>query len=62
LRFLSSKTELIQAAPAALATIAHHFPNAMQDEMFVHAVATELFNLGFSRYNILLPVQPIAIY
>eukprot|EP00271_Cylindrocystis_brebissonii_P012106 TRINITY_DN301_c0_g2_i1.p1 TRINITY_DN301_c0_g2~~TRINITY_DN301_c0_g2_i1.p1 ORF type:complete len:398 (-),score=56.05 TRINITY_DN301_c0_g2_i1:629-1822(-) len=40
-----------KAAPAALATISHYFPNAMQDESFVRATAQELFNLGFSRDN-----------
>eukprot|EP00271_Cylindrocystis_brebissonii_P012105 TRINITY_DN301_c0_g1_i1.p1 TRINITY_DN301_c0_g1~~TRINITY_DN301_c0_g1_i1.p1 ORF type:complete len:407 (-),score=88.03 TRINITY_DN301_c0_g1_i1:1085-2305(-) len=40
-----------RAAPSALATISHYFPNAMQDENFVRAVAKELFNLGFSRDN-----------
>lgn len=40
-----------RAAPAALATISHYFPNAMQDESFVRAVANELFTLGFSRDN-----------
>lgn len=40
-----------RAAPAALATISHYFPNAMQDESFVRATAHELFNLGFSRFH-----------
>ncbi|CAI5509954.1 unnamed protein product [Closterium sp. Naga37s-1] len=40
-----------RAAPAALATMAATFPNAMQEEMFMHAVADELRNLGFKRDN-----------
>ncbi|CAI5503806.1 unnamed protein product [Closterium sp. Naga37s-1] len=40
-----------KAAPAALATMAATFPNAMQEEMFMHAVADELRNLGFKRDN-----------
>lgn len=40
-----------EAAPAAMRTIAHYFPNSMQDEAFVDAVANELFKLGFSKDN-----------
>eukprot|EP00270_Netrium_digitus_P012417 TRINITY_DN402_c0_g1_i1.p1 TRINITY_DN402_c0_g1~~TRINITY_DN402_c0_g1_i1.p1 ORF type:complete len:402 (-),score=77.18 TRINITY_DN402_c0_g1_i1:156-1361(-) len=40
-----------RAAPAALATMAATFPNAMQEENFIKAVAQELFNLGFKRDN-----------
>ncbi|GJP40867.1 hypothetical protein CLOM_g534 [Closterium sp. NIES-68] len=40
-----------RAAPAALATMAATFPNAMQEETFMHAVAEELRNLGFQRDN-----------
>lgn len=40
-----------RAAPAALATMAATFPNSMQEEVFVKAVAAELFNLGFRRDN-----------
>ncbi|GJP53616.1 hypothetical protein CLOM_g12770 [Closterium sp. NIES-68] len=40
-----------RAAPAALATMAATFPNAMQEETFMKAVAAELFNLGFRREN-----------
>ncbi|CAI5458148.1 unnamed protein product [Closterium sp. Yama58-4] len=40
-----------RAAPAALATMAATFPNAMQEETFMHAVAEELRNLGFRRDN-----------
>ena len=38
-----------QASPAALATMAATFPNAMQEETFMKAVAEELKNLGFKR-------------
>lgn len=37
----------LQAAPAAIATMAATFPNAMQEDNFIRAVAAELFNLGF---------------
>ncbi|CAI7775327.1 unnamed protein product [Closterium sp. NIES-54] len=40
-----------RAAPAALATMAATFPNAMQEETFMKAVAEELRNLGFNRDN-----------
>ncbi|CAI5460991.1 unnamed protein product [Closterium sp. Yama58-4] len=40
-----------RAAPAALATMAATFPNAMQEDTFMHAVADELRNLGFKRDN-----------
>ncbi|CAI7861922.1 unnamed protein product [Closterium sp. NIES-54] len=40
-----------QAAPAALATMAVTFPNAMQEDTFIHALALELANLGFKRDN-----------
>ena len=40
-----------RAAPAALATMAATFPNSMQEEVFMKAVAAELFNLGFRRDN-----------
>ncbi|CAI5537342.1 unnamed protein product [Closterium sp. Naga37s-1] len=40
-----------RAAPAALATMAATFPNAMQEETFMRAVAAELYNLGFKRDN-----------
>jgi hypothetical protein len=39
------------AAPAALATMAGTFPNAIQEEAFIKAVAAELSNLGFKRDN-----------
>ncbi|CAI7841908.1 unnamed protein product, partial [Closterium sp. NIES-53] len=39
------------AAPAALATMAVTFPNAMQEDTFIHALALELANLGFKRDN-----------
>ncbi|CAI5946443.1 unnamed protein product [Closterium sp. NIES-65] len=40
-----------RAAAPALATMAATFPNAMQEETFMHAVAEELRNLGFKRDN-----------
>eukprot|EP00270_Netrium_digitus_P006935 TRINITY_DN19_c0_g1_i9.p1 TRINITY_DN19_c0_g1~~TRINITY_DN19_c0_g1_i9.p1 ORF type:complete len:430 (+),score=106.04 TRINITY_DN19_c0_g1_i9:84-1292(+) len=40
-----------RAAPAALATMAATFPNAMQERNFIKATAAELFNLGFKRDN-----------
>ncbi|GJP57243.1 hypothetical protein CLOM_g16270 [Closterium sp. NIES-68] len=40
-----------QAAPAALATMAVTFPNAMQEDTFIHALAQELANLGIKRHN-----------
>eukprot|EP00271_Cylindrocystis_brebissonii_P006540 TRINITY_DN19318_c0_g1_i1.p1 TRINITY_DN19318_c0_g1~~TRINITY_DN19318_c0_g1_i1.p1 ORF type:complete len:308 (-),score=56.44 TRINITY_DN19318_c0_g1_i1:482-1405(-) len=40
-----------QAAPAAVATIKEHFPNALQDELFIRACGLELFKLGFGRHN-----------
>ncbi|CAI5497715.1 unnamed protein product [Closterium sp. Naga37s-1] len=40
-----------RAAAPALATMAATFPNAMQEETFMHAVAEELRNLGFRRDN-----------
>jgi len=40
-------TVVLQAAPAAIATMAATFPNAMQEDNFIRAVAAELFNLGF---------------
>lgn len=40
-----------KAAPAALATIAANFPNAMEHESFIRACARELQNLGFTQDN-----------
>ncbi|CAI5971147.1 unnamed protein product [Closterium sp. NIES-64] len=44
-------THARRAAAPALATMAATFPNAMQEETFMHAVAEELRNLGFRRDN-----------
>lgn len=42
----------LQAADAAIATMAATFPNAMQEENFIKALAAELRNLGFQRYSL----------
>jgi len=40
-----------QAAPAALVSIATHFPGAIQDELFVREISAELKRFGFSQQN-----------
>jgi hypothetical protein len=40
-----------RAADAAIATMASTFPNAMQEENFMRALAAELYNLGFRKDN-----------
>jgi len=40
---------VMQAAPAAIATMAATFPNSMQEDNFIKAAAAELRNLGFRR-------------
>lgn len=47
------------AAPAALSTMSSTFPNAIQEEAFVKAVAAELFNLGFKRYDAVQACCPV---
>jgi hypothetical protein len=42
---------LKQAAPAALVSIATHFPGSIQDELFVHEIAGELKRFGFTQQN-----------
>lgn len=38
-----------QAAPEALKAIEANFPGSVQDEVFIHACAEELFHLGFNQ-------------
>jgi hypothetical protein len=40
-----------EAAPAALASMAKHFPNAVEQKAFVRACAKELADFGFTRDN-----------
>eukprot|EP00271_Cylindrocystis_brebissonii_P021611 TRINITY_DN782_c0_g2_i1.p1 TRINITY_DN782_c0_g2~~TRINITY_DN782_c0_g2_i1.p1 ORF type:complete len:275 (+),score=58.51 TRINITY_DN782_c0_g2_i1:222-1046(+) len=41
----------LAAADPALKVIKEHYPDAMQEEVFVRSVALELFKLGFSNKN-----------